>query len=132
MSEIYGHRNGETTPPELAENEFSYYWFDGVAHYEDWQKRGELVVVTGKHKDRVLGLVVVAMLIDMKRPLKTETGRYIHNHATMIAEPETNGYDLDKCEGKWWGPVSLPPLSDDLIPSMAAVLDYETWRQFQP
>jgi hypothetical protein len=131
MITTYSHRNGETEPPELAENEFSFYWFDGVAHYENWHKRGELVVVVSEAADRVVGLVVVAMLLDMKRPLQVE-GRYIHNRATMIAEPETMGYDLDKCKGKWYGPVHVPPLSDDLIPSTAAVMDYAQWEKFYP
>jgi hypothetical protein len=132
MASEYTHRNGETQPPELAENEFSHYWFDGVAHYEDWTKRGELIVVTGKGADRVVGLVIVAKMIDMKRPVRLDTGQFVRNHSTMIAEPETAGYDLDKCEGKWWGPVSIPKLSDDLIPSTAAVTDYKEWLKFYP
>lgn len=127
---VFAKRNGETTPPELAKNEFTFYWFDGVAHYEDWKKKGDLVVVTGKHADRVVGLVVVAMMIDMKHPLKSGTGFLERNHPTMIAVPETAGYDLDKCEGRWWGPVHVPSLSHDLIPTTAAVMDYKEWKKF--
>lgn len=127
---IYPHRNGEMTLPELSEREFSHYWFDGIAHYENWRGAGEMIVVTGGGTDRVIGLVVVAMMIDIKRPLKAPDGSYIHNRATMIAEPETTGYDLDRCVGRWWGPVHVPRLSDDMFPSMAAVEDYELWKQF--
>lgn len=45
MDAQYTHRNGETEPPELAENEFSHYWFDGIAHYENWHARGGMAVV---------------------------------------------------------------------------------------
>lgn len=132
MTQHYSHRNGESEPPELAEDEFSHYWFDGVAHYENWHKRGDLILVTGKGADRVVGLVIVAKMIDMKRPIRTAEGHALRTHNTMIAEPETVGYDLEKCEGKWWGPVSVPPLSDDLIPSTAAVMDYAEWVEFYP
>lgn len=128
----YSHRNGETEPPVLAENDFTHYWFDGVAHYENWTRRGDLVVVTGNGADRVVGLVIVAMLLDMKRPLKSADGHYLYNRPTMIAEPETAGCDLAQCKGRWWGPVHVPLLSDDLMPSTAAVLDYEEWKRFQP
>jgi len=128
----YAHRNGETIPPELTKDEFSWYWFDGIAHYEDWQQRGKLTVVTGKHTNRVAGLVVVAMMLNMKHPKTTATGDYVRDHAVMIAEPETNGYDLDKCEGRWWGPVSVPHLSDDILISAAMVEDYEEWKKFYP
>lgn len=126
---VYTHRNGETVAPELAENDWTYYWFDGVAHYENWTGRGDLTVVTGTGADRVVGLVIVAMMIDMKRPKREANGRPIHSRATMIAEVETTGYDLEKCEGKWFGPVYVPKLSDDIMSSWAAVMDYETWKQ---
>lgn len=127
---VYPHRNGETTPPELSPDEFSWYWFDGVAHYEDWKGTGNMIVVTGKHAHRVKGLVIVAMLIDVKHPVRDENGHAICNCATMVAEPETMGYRLDKCEGKWWGPVNLPPLSGDEMFSTAFIEDYEEWKKF--
>lgn len=131
MNEQYSHRNGETTPPELAPKEFSYYWFDGIAHYENWQQIGEhMIVVTGQRTDRVIGLVVVAMMLDTKRFITDGVERW--NRATMIAKNETEGYDLAKCDGQWWGPVSLPPLSDDMLPSFAAVEDYELFKRFRP
>lgn len=136
----YTHRNGETTPPELAPDEFTYYWFDGIAHYENWTKTGELVLVTGSGTDRVVGLVIVAMMIDIRHPKRDATGGFLRDRAAMIPEPEHGGYDLAECEGKWWGPVHVPPLSDDMLPSMAAVEDnviFEKYRQevaerFQP
>jgi hypothetical protein len=125
---IYSHRNGETTPPDCKE--WEWYWFDGIAHYENWTAKGNLVTVTGTGTHRVIGLVVVAMMLDSKHPLKDEKGRYVHNRPTMIAQIESNGYDLDKCEGRWHGPVHMPQLSDDIIPSTAAIEDYEVWKRF--
>lgn len=129
---VYAHRNGETAVPELAENAFDYYWFDGTARYEEWHQRSNLVVVTGEKKDRVIGLVIVAMMVDMKHPLRDERGHFILNRPTMIATPETLGYDLNTCEGRFWGPVHMPPISQDMIPRFAAVMDYEQWVRFQP
>lgn len=127
----YSHRNGETTIPELAPNEFTYYWFDGIAHRENWQQiGGHMIIVTGQETDRVIGLVVVAMMLDIKKFVTD--GVEQRNRAVMIAEPETDGYDLAKCEGRWWGPVHVPPLSDDMLPSMAAVEDYELFKRFHP
>lgn len=126
----YSHRNGETTPPELAPDEFSHYWFDGIAHYDNWEGRGQLVVITGGGTDRVIGLVVVAKVIDLKHPVATSNG-YVRTRSAMIPEPEHGGYDLDRCEGRWWGPVSLPPLSGDMLPSTAAVEDYELFKRFR-
>lgn len=92
----------------------------------------ELEAEMAQAKERVIGLVVVAMMIDMKHSLKTVTGRFIQNRATMIAEPETAGYDLDKCEGTWWGPVHVPKLSDSMIPNTARVMDYGEYLEFYP
>ncbi len=128
---IYPHRNGETTIPEVSLDEFSYYWFDGVARGENWKQIGDrMIAVTGEYADRVVGLVAVTMLFDIKKVITDGTQE--RNRATMIAQPETIGYDLDKCEGVWYGPVHMPNLSDDLIPSMAAVEDYKQWKRFHP
>ncbi len=123
----YAHRNGETQPPELEADEFSYYFFDGIAHYENWRGQGSMIVVTGQGRDRVKGLVFVAMLPDIKHPARDEHGQLLWNRATMIAIPETAGYDLEKCEGQWWGPVHVPFASDDLLVSMADMVDADEW-----
>lgn len=123
----YTKRNGETEPPQLEPDEWSWYLFDGIAHYENWRRTGNMIVVTGHGKDRVKGLVAVAMMMDIKHPAKDERGRHVRNRATMYAEPETVGYDLDKCEGQWWGPVSVPFTSDDLLAGMATVVDADEW-----
>lgn len=125
---IYPYRNGEKTLPELTADEWSFYWFDGVAGYDNWMRKGNLIVVTGEHKDRVIGLVIVAMFFDEKHPSKDARSSYLRNRAVMFAEPETRAYDLAKCEGRWWGPVHVPRMHDDMLFSMAAVMDYESWK----
>lgn len=130
MDFVYPHRNGETTPPELVEDDWAYYWFDGIAHYENWTRRGDLVVVTGKGADRVEGLVVVAKMPDAKHPKFDAHKKIINSRAAMMAEVESVGYDLDKCKGRWWGPVHVPELSGDILSSWAAVLDYEEWKEY--
>lgn len=128
---LYASRNGETTIPEVSPTSFEYYWFDGKASYEEWRQMGNrTVMVTGVHTDRVVGLVVVMMGIDIKKTIMDQ--KIERTKPLMIAEIETMGYDLETCEGVWYGPVHMPLKSDadDLFPSMAAIIDYEEWLKF--
>ena len=123
-------RNYDTTPPEIKEGELKWFWFEGVARYEDWEKHGNLVVVTRQRADRVVGLVCVMMMLDMKHPKKDARGGYIYDRATMFAEPETGGYDLHRCEGVWCGPVDVPRFKEDILLTLADVEDYDEWKRF--
>lgn len=120
----WAERNHETTPPDIGQDECKYFWFDGIAHYNDWEKRGNLVLIGKEHTDRVIGLVLLLMAIDVKHPKRDERGHYVRDCPLMIAEPETNGYELHCCEGKWCGPVDVPNFSDDFMPTLAFVEEY--------
>lgn len=107
MTNVYSHRNGETDPPEVTPDDFCYYWFQGDADYENWEQRGEkMIMITGVGTDRVEGLVAVTMTIDLKKSILE--GCLERTRSVMLTEPESLGYDLEMCHGRWWGPV-IPP-----------------------
>lgn len=102
----YSHRNGESEPPEVSPDEFSRYWFQGEADYENWEQRGKMIVPRGGGTDDIADLVYVTMGMDFKRIVKD--GDRSRCRPIMLPYPEHAGYDLGKCRGRWWGPVHVP------------------------
>lgn len=130
----WAERNGEATPPELNGKPWKWFWFDGIASCDNWTQRGKLIVVTSVYTVRVLGLVGIMLAPDHKYPKHDEQGRLVFDVPTMIAEPETMGYELTRCKGKWYGPVGVPTWSDEFMPTLATVMEYdsEQWSIEQP
>lgn len=102
----FAHRNGETIPPEVGADEFTAYWFFGKAEYENWEHHGNMIVVTGESSEVVWGLVHVTLGLDPKKMRLDKD--YTRSRPVMLPELEHGGFDLDKCRGRWYGPVPVP------------------------
>lgn len=118
---LWMERNGEVRLPDIGADECKYFWFDGVATYQDWRKTGQMIVYGDMHTDRVMGLVFLMLTIDMKHPQIDGRGGYVRTVPMMFAVPESGGYELSNCHGKWYGPVVVPEFTDGFLPSLAYV-----------
>jgi len=127
----WAERNEDTTPPEIGPDDvWKWFWFDGIASCDNWTQRGKLVVVTSVYTVRVMGLVCVMLAPNLKYPKYDKQGHLVFDIPTMIAQPETMGYELTRCRGKWSGPVDVPTWSDNFMPTLATVMEYdaEDWE----